>query len=71
MCNVMGKSLALVWNSFHLVFGLKMQKIHFFNMFKVKMDLSVLLFFKKSVVYVVINWSTRLKNTKLMKVCLW
>ena len=46
MCNVMGKRLALFWNSFHLFqsFWVKNAKIH---VFKEKMNLSVVFFFKK------------------------
>ena len=62
----MGKTLALFWNRFHLFlsFWVKNAKN---PLFKEKMDLSVVL---KKEVYVVTNWSTRLKNTKLMKFCL-
>ena len=67
----MGKSLALLWHSFLLLqnFWVKNTKIDFL---KKKMFLNVVFFFffYKIEVYVVTNWSTRLKKHQTIEILL-
>ena len=71
MCNLMGKRLAVVLNSFLLLqsfFGLKMQKIDFL---KEKNGFESIFFFIKLTFRWLQTGLSILKSTKQLKFCLW